>query len=223
MSVNRQVLKVIHGTFLLMAYISTAPSKTVGNNVYGVKNIARIVGLVCIVGFFFDIFVLGLPPQSGSEWRIGFIQEFANRSIILLFGLALFMYGNVGSGRSRLRFASRLSMILGVVFFLLCMLSVVDSIRLSQQTVSNISTQESQLQSQLEQAQANPDSLPENVDLNALDQVSQQLTQRADTLRSSTKRTIFKTGVSNIGNLVIVGAGLLGLGRCGMGLSRMRG
>ena len=206
-----------------MAYVSaSAPVNT--DRTYGVKNICRTIGLVCLAGFLFDMIVLGLPPQAGNvEWRIGFIQEMANRSIILLFGLGLFIYGSIGNSRSHLKLVSRLSTVIGVLFFLLCLLSIVDSIRLSQQSVTAISTQESQLQSQIEDAKANPDSLPENVDLAALDQVSQQLTQQANQLRSNTKRTVLKTGVSNIGNLAIVGAGLLGLGRTGLGLSRSRG
>ncbi|MGB3300303.1 MAG: HpsJ family protein [Phormidesmis sp.] len=204
-----------------MAYVSTsAPPRT--DSTYGAKNICRIIGLVCIVGFIFDMAVLGLPPQNNAEWRIGFIQELANRSIIFVFGLGLVMFGSIGNSKSRLRLTAKLSMAVGLLFFLLCLGSVVDSIRLNQQAMGNISTQESQLQSQIEEARSNPAALPENIDLAALEQVSQQLTQQADSIRSNTKRTVFKTGISNIGNLAIVGAGLLAMGRVGMGLSRTR-
>jgi hypothetical protein len=205
-----------------MAYVSASvPGKVDG--AFGAKNICRIVGFVCILGFLFDMLVLALPPQGSAEWRIGLVQEFANRSIIFLFGLALIIYGSVGNSNSRLRFFSKLSMGFGVLFFLLCLLSVVDTIRLNQQALGNISTQEAQLKTQIDQARANPEALPENIDLTAIDQVSEQLSQQAVLLKKNTKRTVFKTGVSNIGNLVLVGAGLLGLGRCGMGLSRSRG
>lgn len=204
-----------------MAYISaSAPNQA---NSYGVKSICSIVGLVCIVGFFFDILVVGLPPQLSVEWRIGFIQEFANRSIILLFGLALYIFGSTGKSRGRLKLLSQLSMGIGVLFFLLCIVSVVDSIRLNQRALANISTQEAELQTQIQDAKANPEGLPENIDLAGLEQVSQQLTERANTLKSNAKRTAIKTGISNVGNLFVVGAGLLGLGRCGMGLARSRG
>jgi hypothetical protein len=204
-----------------MTYVASAPTRS--DSTYGAKHICRIIGLVCIIGFIFDMVVLGLPPQNNAEWRIGFIQELANRSIIFLFGLGLVIFGSVGNSNSRLKFASKLSMAVGLLFFLLCLASVVDSIRLSQQAMGNISTQESQLQTQIKTAKANPAGLPENIDLEALEKVSQQLTQQANSLRSNTKRTVFKTGISNIGNLAIVGAGLLGLGRTGMGLSRTRG
>lgn len=206
-----------------MAYISaSAPSKVVDSS-YSFKNAARIIGLVCIIGFFFDMLVLALPPQGSIEWRVGLVQELANRSIILLFGLGLFIFGSSGRNRGRLRLASKLSMAVGVLFFLLCLLSIIDSVRLSQQSTTAINTQESQFQTQLEAARSNPAELPENVDLVALDEVSQQLSQQANVLRNNAKRTVFKTGISNIGNLLIVGTGLLGIGRSGMRLSRSRG
>lgn len=205
-----------------MAYIPASASGAATDSTYSVKNAACIIGLVCIVGFFFDMLVLALPPQSSIEWRISIVQELANRSIILLFGLGLFIFGSAGKSKSRLRTASKISMSVGVVFFLLCLLSVVDSVRLNNQSAAAISTQESQIQTQLEEARSNPTALPENVNLETLEQVSQQLTQQANALRSNTKRTVFKTGISNIGNLLIVGTGLLGLGRSGMRISRSR-
>lgn len=206
-----------------MAYISASTPADKMDSSYGIKNICRIIGLVCIIGFFFDMLVLGLPPQRNIEWRIGFVQELANRSIILLFGLGLFIFGSAGRSKSRIKFVSQLSMALGVVFFLLCLLSVVDSTRLSKQSSTAIAAQESQLRSQIQEARSNPAELPENIDLAALDQVSAQLTQQADQLRNNAQRTVLKTGISNIGNLLIVGAGLVGLGRTGMGVSRFRG
>jgi len=204
-----------------MAYISTANVNS--GDLYGAKNLCRIVGLVCVFGFLFDMAVLFLPPQLGNvEWRIGLVQEFANRSIILLFGIALMIFGSLGNSRSRIKLISKLSTVLGVVFFLVSLLSIVDSIRLNQQAVNAISSQETQLQTQIRDAQTNPTALPENITAEQLDQFSQQLTQQANTLKRNAKRTAVKTGVSNIGNLLLVGAGLLGLGRGGMALSRTK-
>ena len=206
-----------------MTYVPASASPNRADSAHGAKNIARIFGLVCIIGFIFDIIILGLPPQNNAEWRLGFIQEFANRSIILLLGVSLFTFSSVGTHRRLLKLTSRITMITGVMFFLLCLGSVVDSIRLSQQTLGEISTQESELRSQIDAARNSPEGLPENIDLSDLKRVSQQLTRQANVLRSNTKRTVFKSGVSSIGNLAIVGAGLLGVGRTGMGLSRHRG
>ena len=206
-----------------MAYVSATTTR-LGESSFGPGNICRVVGLVCVLGFFFDMLVLLLPPQVGNvEWRIGIMQNFANRSIILLFGLALLIYGSMGNSRSRLKGVSKLSTILGLVFFLLTLLSIVDSIRLNQQAVNAISGQENQLQTQIREAQANPTALPDNVNLDQLQEFSQQLTVQADTLKRNAQRTALKTGISNIGNLLLVGAGLIGLGRSGLALSRSRG
>lgn len=206
-----------------MNYISGSLPRQAADNIYGVKDVCRIVGLVCIVGFVFDMVILGLPPQSNIEWRIGVVQELADRSILLLFGLALFMFGSMGTHKRHLRLAAKLAMSIGIVFFLLCPLSIADSLRLSHQSANTINAQESQLQTEIKAAQANPEKLAENIDLAALKNVSQQLTQQANSLRTSARRTVFKTGISNIGNLLIVGVGLLGLGRCGMGIASSRG
>jgi hypothetical protein len=203
-----------------MAFISASTARS-GDGSLGAKNICRIVGLVCVLGFCFDMLVLLLPPQFGNvEWRIGFVQSFANRSIILLFGIALMIYGSAGNSRSQLKLLSQMSMGLGLLFFLLSLLSVVDGIRLNQQAINNISSQENQLQTRLRDVQSNPSELPENITAEQLQEFSQQLAAQATSLKQDAKRTVVKTGISNIGNLVLVGAGLLGLGRCGMALRR---
>ena len=205
-----------------MAYVSASPSRA-GDSSFGAKNICTIVGLVCVVGFAFDMLVILLPPQLGNvEWRLGVLQTFADRSIILLFGLALLIYGSLGNSRGRLKMVSQLSMVMGLVFFLLSLLSIVDGIRLNQQAVNTISSQENQLQTQIRDAQTNPSVLPDNVDLDQLQEFSQQLTAQADTLKRNAKRTVLKTGISSIGNLLLVGLGLVGLGRSGMTLLRSR-
>ncbi|MCY7391002.1 MAG: hypothetical protein LH647_05710, partial [Leptolyngbyaceae cyanobacterium CAN_BIN12] len=58
--------------------------------------LCQIVGLACLAGFMVDIFAITFPPNLGDlQWRIGFMQQISDRSIILLFGLALVMYGMV--------------------------------------------------------------------------------------------------------------------------------
>lgn len=206
-----------------MNYITGSAPRQIVETPYGVKNICRIIGLVCIIGFIFDMVMLMLPLQNSIEWRIGFIQEVANRSIILLFGLALLVFGSANVSRSTLLLASKLSMTVGVLFFLLCPLTIADSLRLSQQSASVINAQESQLKTEIQAAKANPGTLPADVDTTSLKYASQQLAQQATSLRKSAKNTAIKTGTSNIGNLLIVGIGLLGVGRSGMDIARFRG
>lgn len=203
-----------------MVSIPNSASSTSSSPSYGAKGICYIVGLVCIVGFFADLLILGLPPQPGNlQWRINVLQQFGDRSIILLFGTALILYSNLNQRRI-LKRLSRLCTIGGVVFILMCILAIADSITLQQQTITNISTQESQLQIQIKDAQKNPDAIENNVSVEELQKASKLLSDRANSLKKNAKSSAIKTGAASISNLVIVGFGLIGLGRYGMSLRK---
>ncbi len=206
-----------------MAYVSTSSVPQSSRSINNALSICRVIGLVCVAGFIFDFLIFSLPPSPRSlEWRIGVIQQISERSIILLFGLGLLIYSIAGTSRSSAKLISRVSMGIGVVFFLLCLLSVADGLKLQQQTINTISTQETQLQTQIRDAQSAPSALPENVSIEDLKQASELLTQQADTLRQNAKTTVLKTIVNSIGNLILAGLGLLGLGRAGMTILRSR-
>jgi hypothetical protein len=198
-----------------MASISTS---TPVPSSYGAKGICQIVGFVCLAGFLIDMLILALPPSPGNiQWRVGLVQQFADRSIILLFGAALTLFGSLGN-RRWLRQFSRFCLVGGVVFILMCVLAIADSISLQQQTVGTISTQESQLQTQIRNAQSNPKSVGDNVTTEDLKRASDLLTTRADALRQNAKTSTLKTAASSVGNLLVVGIGLAGLGRYGLSL-----
>jgi predicted PurR-regulated permease PerM len=164
--------------------------------------------------------ILALPPQLGSsEWRLGFVQQFSDRSIILLFGSALVLFGSLDK-RKFLRQFSTFCLFTGVLFFLLCILAVADSTSLQRQAITTISTQESQLQTQIRDAQSNPSAIREDLTAEDLTRASQLLTQQADTLKQNAKTTVFKTAASSVGNLLVVGAGLVGIGRYGLAMRR---
>jgi predicted PurR-regulated permease PerM len=135
--------------------------------------------------------------------------------------MALVIFGSQAN-RARLKFFSRASMMIGLIFFLLCLLSVADAIKLQQQTVTTIDTQESQLQTQIRNVQGNPGGLGDTVTPEDLKRASELLTQQASTLKQNAANTVIKTGASSIGNLLIVGVGLIGLGRHGMTSLRAR-
>lgn len=187
---------------------------------YGAKGICQIVGYVCLFGFIVDMLILLLPPQLGSsEWRLGFVQQFADRSIILLFGAALILFGSLEKRRWVKQFSS-FCLLTGVLFFLLCLLAIADSLSLQRQAITTINSQESQLQTQIRDAQSNPRAVGENVTTEDLTRASQLLTQQADTLKQNAKTSVLKTAASSVGNLLIVGFGLAGLGRYGLSLRR---
>jgi hypothetical protein len=192
------------------------------NAPYGAKGICQIVGFVCLAGFIIDMLVLALPPQLGNaEWRIGLVQQMSDRSIVLLLGSALLIFGNLDNRRWLKKF-STFCLVTGVIFLLSCLLVIADGLKLQQQALTNISNQASQIQTQIQNAQSNPSAVGENITAADLQRASQLLNTQADTLKQNAKRTVLKTGAASISNLVIVGLGLVSLGRYGMNLRRSR-
>lgn len=194
-----------------MASFSTSPSFA---SPYGVRSICHIVGLACLAGFVIDLIALGFPPDPFSlEWRIDFLQQVGDRSIILLFAAALLMLGSLDSRRG-LRQLGLLCLLTGIVFHLSCILVIRDNVLLQQRTVRNISTQAAELQTQIKQAEANPGSA--QITLDELKQAAQLVDQQASTLKQNTQTTIVKSSIASLGNLIVVGLGLIGLGRYGL-------
>jgi hypothetical protein len=183
-------------------------------NPYAARNLCRIVGFTCLAGFLFDLLLLALPPNLGSlEWRVGFMQQIGDRSIILLFGAALTMFGSLDS-RQWLKQLAMGCLVVGVVFHLSCILLLRDSMVLQQQAIANISNQAAELQTQLEASENDP--AVAEVSPEERQQVAQLLTTRAETLRQNARTGILKAGLSTVGNLVVIGLGLVSLGRYGM-------
>ncbi|MGA7932083.1 MAG: HpsJ family protein [Kovacikia sp.] len=201
-----------------MASIST-PTPT-GATSYSAKTICKIVGLVCLSGFVIDIAVLALPPNPASvEWRANFMQQLADRSIIMLLGAALTIFSL--NSRRWLKRVSMLSLVLGVIFLLSTLLVIRDSLALQQLAISNISNQASQIQSRIQDAQSKP-AVDSKLTPEQLQQASQQLNLQANTLKQTAKTTFLKTGVSSVGNLAVVGLGMISLGRYGMRLRKSK-
>lgn len=179
------------------------------------RDICLIVGLTCLAGFVADLLVLGTPPDPFAlEWRVNFLQQVGDRSIIFLFGIALLLY-SIFDNRKIKRSLSLFCLAVGVAFLLSSLLVIRDSLALKDQAFNNIGTQEEQIQSQIAKSQATG-KLPPDVSLEQLQQASQEITSRAEQAKQSTSQDITKVGMSGLGSLVVVGAGLIGLGRVGM-------
>ncbi|MEA5466126.1 HpsJ family protein [Leptothoe sp. PORK10 BA2] len=175
-----------------------------------------IVGLTCLLGFLVDTLVLSTPPDPlGLEWRVNLLQQMGDRSIILLFAVALLMYA-FWDQRSLKRPLGFICLVLGVAFMLSCVLVIRDSLILQKEALQNISNQEQQALSQIEEARGGNLNLPESVTPEQLQQASQQLSSQASALKENTRQGITKAGVGSMGNLIAVGLGLLGLGRLGI-------
>jgi hypothetical protein len=190
-----------------------------GSNLFRAKQICLIVGLTCLAGFSVDMLVLGLPPSPFTlQWRVGFLQQVGDRSIVLLFGISLMLYSLLGNRR----LTKRLSLIclgVGVAFILSCILIIRDSLILQDQTIRNISTQAQQLQTQIEESRDRPE-LPAEITPERFAQATQQVTSQAEQLKQNARAGITKVGLASIGNLVVVGLGLIGLGRFGLTTAR---
>lgn len=190
-----------------------------GGNYPATKQICLIVSLVCLAGFAIDALALGLPPNPFDlEWRVGFLQQVGDRSIILLFGSALLLYSQIGNRRLT-RPLSLICLGVGVAFMLSCILIIRDSLILQEQTVSNITTQAEQFQAQIEESKGSPELLAE-VTPEQIAQAEQLLTSQAEQLKQNAQTGITKAGLASIGNLIAVGVGLVGLGRFGLTSAR---
>jgi hypothetical protein len=196
-----------------MTILSNQPVATAFN----AKPLYQIIGFACIAGFLVDISALIFPPNFGAiEWRLGLLQQLGDRGIILLFGLVFLM---VGSLEMR-QFRKQLSMIclgIGLVYLLGSVLDIRDAVNLQKQTSSNISAQSNQVQEKLQAAKDKP---PAKVTPEDIDKALQQVTARTETAQKGAQTQILKTGVSTVGNLVVIGLALIGVGRYGMRPSR---
>ena len=188
------------------------------SNPYIPKSLCQIVGFACLAGFIVDLLVLAVPPHPMSvEWRVSVFQQMSDRSVILLFGIALTLYGSLDNLRVK-QPISLASLLLGVFFSLCCVLVIHDGITLQQDAINTINKQATQVQTQIQQAQTNP---PPNLKATPeqLQQASKQVKTQADTLTQTTRITAIKTTFASVGNLLAVGVGLISLGRYG---SRVR-
>ena len=185
---------------------------------YVPKSLCQIVGFACLAGFIVDLLVLAVPPNPMSvEWRVSVFQQMSDRSVILLFGIALTLYGSLDNPRVK-QPISLASLLLGVFFSLCCVLVIHDGITLQREAINTINKQAAQVQTQIQQAQTNP---PPNLKATPeqLQQASKQVKTQADTLTQTTRITAIKTTFVSVGNLLAVGVGLISLGRYG---SRVR-
>ena len=177
--------------------------------------LCRLVGLACLAGFTVDMLVLGFPADPGTlEWRVQFLQQMSDRSIILLFGMGLLIYGLMELRAWRKRLAT-VCLAIGVIFQLSCVAVIRDSSVLQDQALNRIDNQASQLETRIEEARSNPE-VAAQVSPEQLEQAMQQLSLQSETLQKNAKTGIFRAGLASVGNLAVAGLALLALGRYGL-------
>ncbi len=204
--------------------MAKATMNPVANNAaaaYDSKPILWIIGAACVIGFLVDMFVLAYPANFGTlEWRASFTQQLADRSIIFLFGAGLLMAGLLNGRVWRKRLAL-VCITVGIIFQLAGVLTIRDSSVLQKQALERIDSQAEQAETRLDELSSNPE-LQEQVTSEQLNQLRAQLSNQADTLQGNAKTGLLKAAMSTIGNLVVVGFALIGLGRFGAKPPRMR-
>lgn len=203
--------------FIPMASVSQFAQKsssTKAESPYAARFIAQTIGLVCLAGFLVDISVLMFPLSLGSvEWRIGLLQQVGDRSIILLFAVGLLLFSQMAnrSIRKKISFAA---LALGALFVFSSVVAIRDGSKLGRQTNQAIDSQANAVLERIEQVKGDA-SLAPNLSPEQLLQAEQQLTTRAQQLQSQAKIGTLRRGVSSVGNLSLVGIGLILLGRFG--------
>jgi predicted PurR-regulated permease PerM len=181
----------------------------------GGRSLFRIVSFACIAGFLLDMMAIAFPLKLGElAWRVGFLQQVGDRSIILLLGLVFLMLGSLEMRNLRKQVAM-VCLGLGLAFMLGGVIGIKDAVSLQKQTSTSITAQSTQLQERIQQAKEKP---PANAKVTPelIDQAMKQVTERTDEAQKTAQSQILKTGLSSVGNLFIVGLALIGVGRYGM-------
>ena len=173
--------------------------------------LARIVGFTCVAGFVSDMLVAMMPVVVRSEqWRMNLLQQMGDRGIILLFGLSLLSLGYAGR-RLWDRRVGVLSLAIGVLFLLFCLLFVRDSLLLQETANSSVDTQASELQSRLQEQ--SDSELSDRFSSEQIAEARQQINLQAESFKQEVRTSAVRLGLSALSNLLIMGVAFIGLGR----------
>ncbi|NMG09295.1 HpsJ family protein [Brasilonema sp. UFV-L1] len=198
----------------------------------GSMTIVRVLGygLLCLA--LFDIIEMFIPPNfMNPAWEFKTIGALVEKVAVPLIGLVLVFFGERHS-RTKweipiLKFLSWLSLLFGILFFLLIPLGLTNTIRLSNQNVAQVKTVSTQQISQAEQleqqvSQASPEQInrflksqgrkidnnksPQELKEQLLSEVSktkQQIKNQAEATQSLRGLNLIKTSVKwNLGAVV---------------------
>ncbi len=178
------------------------------------KKLCRIVGSACLIAFAVDFLVILLPPNFGTAtWRLGTLQQIGDRSIVVLFGLSLLLYG--AERRKVLRSLTLACFAIGTTFLLSCVVVAQDSLALQRQANDQISAQAAQVNSRIQAIQNDPNAAAK-VSPDRLEQASKRVNSQVESAKQNASSSILKSGFLSVGNLAVVGITLMVLGRYGL-------
>lgn len=180
-----------------------------------VSTIFLVLGLACIAGFVLNLLAITFPPDPMAlEWRIGFMQQVSGRSILFFLGLAMSVYGSLerpALGRS----LALICLVVGILFALSGVIVIRDGLVLQNQTVRNIESEATEIRSQLLTAQDSPN-LPDEVTPERIEEALLQVETQAQALLENARGQTTKSMMSMLSTQVVIGVGLLALGRFGL-------
>lgn len=175
-------------------------------------NIFFIVGLACIVGFIANLLAIAVPPNPMAlEWRIGIMQQVSGRSILLFLGLGMVAYSSFGR-QALSRYLGLVCLGVGIFYLLSGVIVIRDGLVLQNQALDTIESEATEIRSQLQTAQANPN-LPSEITPQRIDEALLQLDTQAEALIQNARGTTTKSMMSMLSTQIVIGLGLLGLGR----------
>lgn len=200
-------------------------------NQQGSMTILRVLGYGLLLLTFFDILEMFIPPNfMNPAWEFKTIGALVERVPVPLIGLALVFFGERYSRKKLeipiLKVLSWLTLVFGILFFLLIPLGLTNTIRLNTQSTAQIETVSTQQASQAEQLeqqvnQASPEQIgkffksqgrkidgksPNELKNQLLSEVSQakkQIKTQAEATQSLRGLNLIKTSAKwNLGALV---------------------
>lgn len=162
-----------------------------------------------------NLLATAVPPDlMALEWRIGFMQQVSGRGILFFLGLAMSVYGSLE--RSALaRSLALICLVIGILFALSGVIVIRDGLVLQNQAVRNIESEATEIRSQLLTAQDSPN-LPAEVTPERIEEALVQVEAQAQALLENARGQTTKSMMSMLSTQVVVGVGLLALGRFGL-------
>ncbi|WOD37912.1 hypothetical protein [Nodosilinea sp. E11] len=180
------------------------------------QKLAFIVSGICLIGFVIDILVIGLPPNPLSpQWRLNFLQQVSERSLLLFVGSALLVYSKLNSRLQQLKVMAIGCVLAGLLLGLSSLLVIKDTLTLQHQAIANLDTQASELRARITQGREDP-ALNQQLDDDAFTNAIRSVDNQATILKQDAQIGSMKTLISSSGNLLLVGGGLIGVGRLGL-------
>jgi predicted PurR-regulated permease PerM len=151
------------------------------------------------------------PDPMALEYRIGFMQQVSGHSILLFLGIAMVVYGSLGQ-RALSRYLALACLMTGVLFLLSGVIVIRDGLVLQGQTLSNIESEATEIRSQMQTAQVNPN-LPPDVTPQRIEEALGQLDAQAEALSQNARNSTTQAMMSVFSTQIVIGLGLLALGR----------